>query len=388
MSIARKWTGYGLMVLASLMASSAFAATPANTRLTATAKLTYTGNTAGVTSSVTVSIQLAPSAPIIAATYSAPNNSVNKAQHQSYTGSYTIQTTANGPDTYDVAAAYTSTGTVTSPATPTTSVSTITLGATAAEVASTGATITVPSDGAADSSVNGIQTGDSVIVNGGKYTVASIVDNASGTSTITLNSSVTVAVGDGIYEYTTFTTDISDVGSSGGATDTLALLTTVTSQTDTSKKFSYTVDINILQITVTKYVRDVTTPCTTGCTGAIVDPYNSAVTYYSAGVHAQPADTLEYFIVVAVAAGTSISDGSAVLSDQLPAFTKYVAQSTKLNNIAVYDGTSAPIFPLDSSASNGGLLVDDQATRTVGTEGSGNIGSGGKAYVSYQVTVD
>ena len=383
MRITNKLAALGLMVVAWAMASSAMAVTPANTRLTAQAKLTYSGNAAGITSSVSVTVQLVPSAVTIASTFSAPNTSVNKAEHDTYAATYTVQSNANGPDTYAIATSYTNVNTVTGSASPTVSVASITLGATAASAAAlVGATsISVPSDGVADSNVNGIAANDNVIINGSAYQVASVTDSASGTSTITLTSALTapVAVGDGIYEYKAFTNNIIDVGVQGGATNALDLQTTVTSNTLNSAQYTSNVTITIVAITMDKYVRDVTNPCSSGCTGPATYQTN---TYYASGVQAKPGDTLEYLLVVTTtAAGIS----TAAITDTLPNYTSYVAGSTKLNNIAVNDAASSPIFPLDSA--NGGLTLDDNLSRTAGTEGSGTIGTNKTVYVTYQVKV-
>lgn len=382
MRIAQKITSLALLIAAWAFASSALAVTPAKTQLSATATLTYTGNSTGITSSVTVEVQLVPAAVTIAATKSAPNASVNKAENQAYSATYWVQSNANGKDTYTVAASYTATGTVTSPTTPAPSVTTLTLGATAAQAASTGTSITVPSDGAADNSVNGIEQNDTVVVNGGLYTVSSITDNATGTSTIVLDSSastLSVAIGDGIFEYKQFTTDISDVGSQGGGTNTLTVRTSVTSDTSPNPAYTFDVDINIVAITMNKFVRVVGASSCTGCTGLATYATNN---YYASGVTAAPGETLEYLLVITT---STASITNAAITDLLPDYTTYVASSTSLNGISVND-SSSPAFPLDSA--NGGLLLDDNGSRTAGSEGTGSIGTSQTVYVTYRVTVN
>ncbi|MDZ7686200.1 MAG: hypothetical protein U5O39_15320 [Gammaproteobacteria bacterium] len=280
-------------LLASVLSLEAGAVTPANTQLTNSATLTYSGNPTGLSDSVTVTIELVPTAVTIAQGATAPNASVNKAENQSYSASYVVQSNANGPDTYSVAAVYTSTNDVSGAALPTTSTASLTLGATAASASSTGQTITVPADGASDGEVNGLQNGDDVVIGTSTFEITGISDSASGSSTITVDASVTVSVGDGIYEYQSFTTDVSDVGSQGGATNKLDLQTTVTSDTDGSAQFLSDVDINIVAITFTKFVRETSGGCATaGCGSAVTTSYDNGVdgakTYYDAGVEAAP----------------------------------------------------------------------------------------------------
>ena len=372
----------GLLIAAWAMASSALAVTPADTQLTSEATLTYSGNSTGIKDSVTVTVKLVPAA--VSLVGPAINTSINKAEHQSYTETYTVQSNANGYDTYTVAATSTTNDVVGSDS-PVTSVATLALGATAAAAdVTSSATISVPSDGVSDSAINGLAAGDTVVVGGNTYTISSITDNASGNSTIVLNSAVTITTGTGIYEYKTFTTTIGDVGAKGASNNTLNVFTTVTSDTDPLAVFSQQVDITIVAISIQKFVRDTSGTCATGCSGSTINPNNSE-TYYSSGLKAEPGATLEYLLVVTTASSAGISN--AVLADVLPQFTSYVASSTKLNGIAVNDETSGVAFPLDSSADDGGLLLDDNSSRASGTEGTGTIPLNTTVYVTYQVQV-
>ena len=372
MRIKKNLLSLGLMVAALAFAGSALAVTPANTQLTNQARLTYTGNATGITSSVTVTVKLVPSAVSIATTFSAPAATVYIPEHGAYSATYTVQSNANGPDTYAVATSYTATNDITGAASPTVTVSSITLGATAAETAaSAGATsITVPADGVADSNLNGIAANDTVIIGADKYTVQAVTDNASGTSTITLSTALTAAVtvGEGIYEYVAFDNAISDVGAqnTGGANNYfLNLQATVTSNTLGTAKYTSNVTVNVVAIQFTKYVRDITNPV--AGTGSITYLTN---TYYQSGVQAQPGDTMEYLVVVTTPSSAGIN--SAVVSDVLPAFTTYVASSTQKDGVAVSDAGSAPIFPLDTA--NGGLSL-------------GNLAASTTVNVTYRVTV-
>ena len=397
MSFTNKLISLCLTIGLWVVAGSAYAVTPANTQLINSAKLTYTGNATGVTSSVTVTIELVQAAASIAATFSAPQASVNKADNQTYTATYTIQSNANGPDTYAIASVYESTNDVAGAVAPTTTLTSFTLGATAAvSAASSGqAVITVPSDGTSDASINGLAATETVIIGGATYTILSIVDNATGNSTITLsaNLAASVAVGDPIREYRAFDVNITDVGAkTGGATNKLDLRTTVTTAAPASLVYTYDVDINIVAIAIKKYVREISGTCsTTGCAGSVTTAYDpgdggGTNTYYDAGVEAAPGDTLEYLLVVTTSTAPITV---AVVTDGLPTdFSAYVPNSTRLNEVAVSDEGSAPIFPMDALADDGGLLIDDVAGRTAGTEGSGSVGTSKTVFIVYRITVD
>ena len=375
MRMMNKMTGLALLIVAWAMASSAMAVTQANTVLTAQAKLTYQGNSTGINASVTVTVQLVPAPVSFAATFTPPGSSVNKAVNDTYAATYTVQSNANGPDTYSIATSYTATNDVANPLSPTTSVPSVRLGATAAAAAAAAGatTITVPSDGVADSDVNGIAANDTVIIDNKPYHVASVGDSASGTSTITLATGLqtAVALGDGIFEYKAFTVNIQSVGSQGssGTNYVLDLQTSVTSNKSPTPANTYTsnVTITIVAITLNKYVRDVSNPCTTGCTGGAT--YKTK-TYYADGVQAKPSDTLEYLLVVQT---TTAGINNAVITDLLPAYTSYVAGSTKVNGTAVTDPTgTSTAFPLDSA--NGGLSL-------------GSLNTNATSYVTYQIKV-
>ncbi|MCB1692109.1 MAG: hypothetical protein KDI19_05045, partial [Pseudomonadales bacterium] len=255
--------------------------------------------------------------------------------------------------------------------------------------------IDIPSDGTGsggNTPVNGIAAGDTIIIGGTAYTVDTMVANPTGTSTINLTSGLAagVSVGDGIYEYKSFTTNVSDVGvRDTGSTFRLDLRTTVTSDTAPNPVFTFDVDVNIVAIDIKKYVRETSGACTTpGCLGANTTSYDNGSgshTYYDAGVTAAPGETLEYLLVVTT---STASITTAVVTDVLPDFTSYVSNSTTLNAIAVDDEAVAPVFPLDAGADDGGLLVDDNGARTVGTEGTGAVGTTTNVYVTYQVQVD
>lgn len=97
-----------------------------------------------------------------------------------------------------------------------------------------------------------------------------------------------------------------------------------------------------------------------------------------------PGQTVTYTIVV-----TNTGTGNAInsiVTDQVPQYTTYVANSTRLNSITVAgDGTTLPLI--------GGLLIDDNASRTAGAAATGILppyttGPAGRATITFQVTVN
>jgi len=363
-----------LTVFFSLMATSAYAAgTPAQTLLQATATLKYAGNeVTGITASVDVKVQLIPA--IVSIVEAQPANTLSLAQGSPYEATYIIQSNANGPDTYTVSfATLVASGDLagySDPPTASVGVSSgaISLGATSASVAGTSLIITVPADGIADDSVNGIEANDTLIINGAKYTVETVgnggvVDNVSGTSTIKLtaaNGIPTVAAGTNIFEYKSFTVNIANVGSSPtSASQTLTTTVNVTGVAtplpSPTSAYSNTVVITVVPLIFEKYVRNFTTSQTG--TGTPVS-YSSAdagggtggTMFYPAQVQAVPGDILEYYLrITTPAAGIT----NAKIVDQLAAFTTYVVNTTKVEftgttstALAAVADVADPFFPL------------------------------------------
>jgi len=354
--------------------STAHAVAPANSIITNTASLTYTGLATPITASVDISVTLVASAP----TLSAPaDNTVAEGQPSSAT--YTITTTSNGPDTYNLTGATTPnnvTGNSSAAYTP----ASVILGATAPAALATAGTsvITVPADGVADTNVNGIAVGDSVVIGGAVYTVASVTDNATGTSTITLATTLAAnaPIGTLIAEQQSFTMDLATVGSvtTPGAAD-VTVVTTATSVADPAQTSSDTHVSNVLQVTMNKYVRNTTNPNGTG--PVLINGQNYFPT--AGGVTAVTGDVLEYAIVVTAPAGAGINGAS--ITDAVPTFTAYVANSTLLNTKSVAgDGAASPLAA--------GLVIDDDVpARTAGAVATGNIAAGNSATVTFQVTI-
>jgi hypothetical protein len=325
-------------------AASAWANIAANTQIINQASLSYNdgSGTKTATASVTVTVVLVASAPTIVA---------GSAQTTSYsssatlTDSYTVTASANGPDTYNVTAAVSgSTNTGGAAANPT--ALTVTLGATVTTAGSSATVIVVPSDGVANNNLNGIVVGSTVVINGDVRTVQAISDNASGTSTITLNAGLSggpPGTGVLVAEQKVITTTVTPGTITHSGTDvTVSDTVTITSATTSSVTATSGAVLNTFTsgvATLSKYVRNVSTASGTGTPYV----YNST-NYYSAGVTAKPGDVLEY-VLVATNSSLTGSVSASVVTDSLP--TSYVAFKT-----GAYSGSTDVTYVNDSGAAS------------------------------------
>ena len=397
-----------LLLLTSLwmLAGAAHAATPANTLLSNKAKMTYTGNPTGIEAAIDVTVTLVTANVKITPVFSAPTDQT-KAENQSFTTTYTVYAQNNGLDTYALSSAVSTNNNVTSagaftatptdPLAPTTTA--IALGATALNqaVTSTGTTtiLSVPADGnAADSQINGLKAGDTVVINDLPYTIAAITDNATGSSSITLGAPIpasTLPVGTGIYESQTFTVATNNVGAISSILLPASLVVTTSIDNGSDPAVSDPVEIFIVQISMTKGVR-----CISGCDeSAGTNAFDYDVTdnsidggganYFAGGVTAAPGGVLEYLITMTNPASTGVALTGAVLSDVLPTYTVYKPGSTYLNSKLITD-EAGDGFTLSTTADDFGLVVGH--TGVVGAEDDGVIASGTTVYVVYQITVN
>ncbi len=335
---------------------TALANTAANTQIINSATLTYNDGTGVKTSTVgiTVTVALVPSPP---------NYILGGAQTTSYsasattTDSYTLTATANGPDTYNLSgnASVPVGGNTTGPgATPTQL--TITLGATVTANGSTTTDIYVPADGnSADSKVNGIGVGATVVVNGEQRNVIGITDNATGISHIILGSALSAAPGVGIVvgERTTvnvtvtpgtITTAGTNVQGNASLTATSATLNTATS---TSGNILNTFTSGAA--TLTKFVRNYTIPNHTATCSDLPATYGGN-SYYAQCVTAKPGEVLEYMLVATTTATGSVSGSS--IADLLP--VDYVTLKT---GIAAAPYNSKDIVYVDETSTTTALTA-------------------------------
>ncbi len=380
-----------LIGLAAVFSQGAMALTPADARLTNTASIDFDGNGAPITAEVTVTVQLVTAAPTLVTTPSATANVTSGGQYQV---TYEVISNANGNDDYDVTFAQTNnnlSGTTAAGAAPNPVTD---LGATAFVVDGTASDtiLTVPSDGnSGDSQVNGIAVGDVVRIAGTDYDVTSITDNGPGspTSTITIDLegvptgglAAGTSVGDPIQEVQSFTVTIANVGTPTGAA-TIDLTTTVEVDDTPAQNDSFAVTITVLDVTFTKYVRNVTTPANNVGTVDIsvnTDGIAGDEDFYSdtGDVLVDPGDRIEYLLVIEAPSGGSPIN-NVIVSDTLPAFTAYNTGSTQTGL------ASGSLSSLGDDAGPGGEFPIEPAD----TENVGNIPAGDTLYVVYQVDVD
>jgi len=119
---------------------------------------------------------------------------------------------------------------------------------------------------------------------------------------------------------------------------------------------------------------------TTGVTTTVSSPKATITKTVSPTTGIVPGTVLTYTIVVTnphpVAQVTNVT-----VIDHVPAYTTYVANSTRLNLITVAgDGATSPLV--------GGLLVDNNTSRTAGALATGILPANSSATVTYQVTVN
>ncbi|WP_455201728.1 hypothetical protein [Kaarinaea lacus] len=407
----------GFIATTVFVQGTAFATTAASTTITNQATVNYddsAGNAQGaVNASVDVTVNLVEATP----TLSAPSDdSVFSGSSVDYT--YTIISNANGVDTYNLTSAQGATFGVISTnvrvfrdSGDTVDITSIDLGATsvatAVTIAATGTTdVIVPSDSAADGSLNGIVAGDTVVVNGAAHTVASITDNPTGTSILELNNNGVanaVTVGMQIGQQDTFifrvspttTQDSSWVENDVNAQDDA---TAQAADTDTTRT-----TVNIApSLTVTKYVRNISNATNGGgnCITVNTGLGAGSVEYCDGTANGEPGDTLEYVIEI-VNGATAGTATDVVISDPVPQFT------TQSGNIALDPGTGTwsnvattadngdfaeivggivYIYAGDGTAANEG--EDNGGTSGDGNGEGGRLAGGDTTRGAFQVTID
>jgi uncharacterized repeat protein (TIGR01451 family) len=357
--------GVGLLAPLAAMASTA-----ANTVISNTATVNY--NDAGgaaqtpVTSAaVTVTVTLVASAPSV----SSPPNPAPVAQGSvpSVPLSYTITSTANGLDSYTLSATVTPSNMTT--VTATLSPTSLALGGTTlAAAATTGDTsITVPYDGVAGTTVNGIGAGSVIVIGGNAYTVASVTKNAAAnTATIALSSALTAGgtLGSIVGERKTFTASVPPGTVTTGPSGTQTVVATGTSVASPGISGSQTTPT---VITVTRPVLTVAKFVST----------DGGVTFGANGT-AQPGTVLTYKIV---ASNTGTTDATTVaFTDVVPQYLTYVAGQAK------FATTSATSYSAATALTeNAGGYTFTPATNTVSYNPGGATGTvpGGSVLVLF-----
>ena len=356
-----------------LTASSAVASTAANTVITNTATVNY--NDAGgaaqtaVTASAAVTVSLVPSAVVL----SSPGPQTI-AQGTSATLTYTITSTANGPDLYNLASTATpNLVTAVTPGLP----PNINLGGTtlavAAAVGDPG--ITVPYDGVAGATVNGIGPGSTIVVGGNPYTVAAagVSKNAvTNTATITLTGPIATlgqGIGTVVGERKTFTATVaSGTVTAGNTTGTQTVSTTATSASApnpaTTQGTATVITVQRPSLTVTK----------------LVSTDNG--TTFVASANAAPGTVLIYKITATNAGSTSAT--SVAFTDTLPAYLTYQPGTGKFAAAAsTYAGATA----LVDNGGGGYTVVGSTVAYNPGGA-TGTVAGGGVLILFFKATIN
>lgn len=391
-----------LALLAFVLPMSAQANMAANTQITNAAHLSYNDgvSTQAADSSVTVTVSLVPAAPTVptgtgnSGQYTAPNTVLNN--------TFTVVAQSNGPDSYTLTPGFGSQtnnansgsfGTM-SPASP------ITLGGSivVADATHTNNTTTiyVPSDGTADSVVNQIQAGDSVVVGANTAVqVQSVTDpGTSGIATIVLQAALSGApsAGDPVREQMTITVPVnSGTIVSSGSSIIITKHLTVASVTDpgqTVTSADVTDTYTSGAATFTKYVRNASV-AVVGST-SLQYPAGTGPTYYRTGVTATTGQVLEYLIVVANSGTGSIS--SAVVTDGLPVtYANFNTTPYSGSAVTYYNESGTASYLSATSDTDAATWSSPTLTVNVGTgatsSAGGTIAAAASVHVVYQVTV-
>lgn len=373
---------------AALMAGTAHA----NTAATATVRNIVTVNYADAASNpqtpivaaVDVSVNLVRANPLL----NAPaDQTVDAATAAVY--AYTVTNQSNGPVNYDLSATVTAQSAGISGSTAAPAVATLSLGATTVAsgttIAASGTTtITVPRDATADSTVNGLAAGETVVINGQVFTIDSVDDqqvpaapaNGPYTTTITVNGNGTplvVNVGDLIAERRSVNVTVTP----GVVTDASVNQTiTVSFLVEDADDNTYTASdetittVASIGLQVQKLVRNVTSPVVGTGTPVVYE----SETYYPGGVTGNPGHVLEYLIVVSKT-GTAPATNVRI-TDPIPPFTTYVANSMGINNAG-----SGPFTSVNDGDNDGDAGETDGSTvyfypGTGGTDAPAGMGNG------------
>ena len=356
------------------VSSTALAVAPSNSPLSITVTVTHSEDTAGTEAGrVYFEVNLSPAPLMLIA--EPPSQSVLEGDPITY--NYTAISTANGPDSYTLIVQPSGQTNVDGNigsfvVTP----NTLSLGATAASGPVAAGTLEIPvlSDGVADNSINGIEAGDTVYIQGQAHTVDVVEDQPlEETSVIHLTEAhdTAISVGDMISEAKTFELAIDGVAILDAAEDALVGMTvTGTSDTDTDAMALHdtqTIVFAPIPASTEYWVRNVTNPNGEGDAGyATADQ-----SYYGTGgqVKASAGDELEYIIVQS--AGNTGDLNDVVITATMPLFTTYIGNSTYLNG---QEQADPPADPAESA-----LIAGLDA---------GTIVRNGQANVTFRVLVD
>ncbi|MEO2123342.1 MAG: hypothetical protein ABGY10_08450, partial [bacterium] len=366
------------------VSSSAQAIVPANSKITSSSSLTVEG-LEPLTATVSVTVNLQRSQPVIAlkaGTEIQPNPSPNRwisGTTKSLTYTYTITTTANGLATYSVNAKVAQEGLSGTPKAEVVGQASKSLGATAA-ISNDGPEVTVPYDGATDSTINGISQNDTVVIDGRPYNVDSLTDSAE-VSILKLNEDPgELLLGTLIAEQVEFTVTLSDIVLADNAPQgqTNPKLTVTATQPGVAVAQAPDQSFLVIELRAADmqmYVRNLSeepgrNPAS-DADDSITYPQDSDNHYFETDlVNTNPGDTLEYLVMIRAGNDGPLTNREYKIPET--DFLVYVEGSTYLNS------GDDPIAD-DKSQTGFGLKHEGADEDTIATDQT--------AYVTYQVTV-
>ncbi len=412
---------FGMGMLAP--ASSEAANTAANATLRNTVTVSYkdaVGNSMDpISATVDITVALKAANPTVTAPSSlAATTDVNTGVNYSFT----IATNANGPDNYTLSnGTPTLTGVATADMELRTAsngggsvIGSVDLGATTAAAAvsltaTVSGQVTVLKDAVLTAgNINGIAALDRVLIGATTCTVDSVVASVGyGTTTmmVTCDANVSIAIGDPIREIQTVYLWVKPLTLTAIpiANSHIDITTTVLNGTP----FTTVTTVNVPQLTVKKYVRNITDTLTTSnnvCGGSGVDApitINTGggagnVQYCVSGRTGIPGDRLEY--VIKIANGGAASATLVKISDPVPDYTTYVAGTLRLDPRTGTFGAIADTLntPDAGEFDSGNKIVyfypgtggvDSPAGIVFGIGTGGTLATGETAYGSYRVDI-
>lgn len=394
--------GMGTLVLISglLTPQQAMANTAGGATIHNVASLSYSGAGAPVVASVDVGVQTVAAAPTVIKT---ADQTVAAYGTADYT--FTVTGNSNGSDSFTLSLSSTDVNTAGAPGisflfggSPVTS---ITLGGSVTSAASGVGVLYIPAG-----TQSNLAVGDVIKVGGNLYTISAVsngtpatTNSFTGVTTAEVPSSLTltplgaapaisaglVPAGTQIGEQLTLIQRVvaSAPATASPATHTLSFTATSTA-TDLANNpvvYDSTADGKSSVTTVTpattsliKLVRNVLRP--TGNALGSGPTLCNGNTYYTSGVVAKTLDTLEYCLRATVPPGSPNLTGAAI-TDDVPAFTSYVANSTSLNGTLVADETGTT--PM--ATANAGMAVNSPG------EPAGEVAAGESAVIVFRATV-
>lgn len=399
------------LVLAGALAlpAAAHANVAANTQIVNSAKLTYAGGSAAAT--VVVSVSLVPSTPNVSITYG--NSAYTGPNSPAIVDTVTITATANGPAIYTVTPSVGATSNITaaSPASVSAPNPTVTIGATVTTGTSGTTFVTVPAGIASGSGnpVNGIGPSSTIIftVNGNSYTRSGLTttDNGNGTFTIGWSTPIPAAdvppAGVLIAEQKTVPVNVLPGTVQAPGTNITVAVAAAVSTTGAPSANVSTASPNTWttpspNVSLTKYVRNVTSPVVGNAGSTSITINTTTSSYYTGGVTGKPGDTLEYVIVASNNGSTDLN--SSAISDLIPtAYVNFVTNPGPYGGkevVYVDPGNTTVTFTAAAVGANQASWVPANSPNlivNVGTGASntlpGTIPAGKSVSIAYQVVI-